>query len=329
MNLAEALAADLPVVKEHFARHASYWDNPFVALNTAFAEDGAVIEIPPGVVLDTPVHLLFVASAEERREVAHPRNLIVAGDHSRFCVIEHYVALHGGVYLNESVTELLAGDDAVGEHCQVVRESDQAYHIATLHMRQGRSSRISSQTVCLGGALVRNDINSVLDGEDAEIALDGLYWLAGAQHADNHLRVEHRSPHTSSREVFRGVMDGESRGVFCGRIVVRPGAQKTNAKQTNMNLLLSGRAQVDTKPQLEILADDVKCTHGATIGQVDPDSVFYLRARGIAEDTARNLLVYAFAREGLGQVPDERLRGQLDEVLLTRMPDGELLRGVV
>ncbi|UCE60774.1 MAG: Fe-S cluster assembly protein SufD [Phycisphaerales bacterium] len=329
MNLAEALAVDLPVVKEHFARLVKSQDNAFVALNTAFAQDGAVIDIPPDVVVETPIHLLFVATAEEQPVVAHPRNLIVAGDNSSFRVIEHYVALDQGVYFNNAVTELFTGDNLAGDHCKVIRESDQAYHIATLQMRQGRSNRITSQTICLGGALVRNDINPVLDGEGAESSLDGLYMLDGAQHTDNHLCVEHRSPHTSSRECFRGILDGKSRGVFCGRIIVRPGAQKTDAKQSNMNILLSGQAQIDTKPQLEILADDVKCTHGATIGQIDPDAIFYFRSRGIAEDAARNLLVYAFAREGLSSVQDERLRAQLEEVVLSRLPDGELLRGVV
>jgi Fe-S cluster assembly protein SufD len=327
-SLSQALAAELPVVRHHLTRYAGYKDNAFVALNTAFAEEGAFVEIPRGAVVETPIHLLFVSCANQRPGVAHPRILILAGENSQFRVIEHYVPLGEGVYFNNPVTELVAGENVVGDHCKVVRESERAYHVATLQIHQARGSNIASQTICLGGVLVRNDINPVLNGEGAFCNLDGLYMLDGKQHADNHLRVDHRSPHTSSREFFRGLLGGNSRGVFCGRIIVRPGAQKTDAKQTNMNLLLSERAEVDTKPQLEILADDVKCTHGATIGQINPDAVFYLRSRGIDEESARSLLVYAFARESLASVQDPRLRAQLEQLVLSRLPNGELLRGL-
>ncbi|MFH1417568.1 MAG: Fe-S cluster assembly protein SufD [Planctomycetota bacterium] len=328
MDLSDALAANLPAVQDHFTRNAGTASNAFVALNTAFAGHGAFVEIPRGAIVETPIHLLFVSEAGDRPTAAHPRNLIVAGEGSQFRVIEHYVALDQGVYFNNVVTEVLADENVVGDHCKVIRESDGAYHIATLQVRQGPCSNISSQTICLGGAIVRNDIALVLDGEGAQCELDGLYLLTGKQHADNHLRVEHRTPHTSSREFFRGILDGRSRGVFCGRIVVQPGAQKTNAKQTNMNLLLSDQAQVDTKPQLEIFADDVKCTHGATIGQIDEDAIFYLRSRGIGEDAARSLLTYAFAGESLARVRDQRLRGQLEQLVLSRLQNGELLRGL-
>ncbi len=327
MDLAKALAADLPAVRNHYARYAGIGKNAFAALNTAFAGRGAFVEIPRGAMVETPIHLLYV-SCEEEPTVAHPRNLIVAGEGSQFRVIEHYVALDQGVYFNNVVTEVVAAENVVGDHCKVIRESNRAYHIATLGIHQARSSHISSQTICLGGALVRNDINSVLNGEGAHCDLDGLYMLGGKQHADNHLRVEHRSPHTSSREFFRGILDDRSQGVFCGRIIVRPGAQKIDAKQTNKNLLLSDRAQINTKPQLEILADDVKCTHGATIGQIDEDAIFYLRSRGISEDAARSLLTYAFAGESLAQVRDRRLRAQLEQLVLSRLPNGELLRGL-
>ncbi len=328
MDLATALAADLPAVKNHYARYAGVGKNAFVAMNTAFAGRGAFVEIPFGTVVETPIHLLFVSNPGDPPVVAHPRNLIVAGENSQFSIIEHYVSLNGGVYFNNVVTEIVAAENAVVDHCKVIRESDEAYHIATLQVYQHRVSSLSSQTICLGGALVRNDINPVLDGEGAYCDLEGLYMLAGKQHADNHLRVEHRTPHTSSREFFRGILDDRSHGVFCGRIIVRPGAQKTDAKQTNKNMLLSDRAQIDSKPQLEIFADDVKCTHGATVGQLDGDAVFYLRSRGISEDAAHSLLTYAFARESLAHVRDRGLRAQLEQLVLSRLPNGDLLRGL-
>ena len=328
MSLATALTADLPQVKDHFPPTAAKGQSPFVTLNTAFAGRGAFVEIPPDLVLETPIHLLFISSASARPTMAHQRNLILAGSNSRFSVIEQYVSLGQGRYFNNPVTDVVAAENAAVDHCKVVRESDRAYHVGTLRIHQGRSSNISSQTISLGGALVRNDISPVLNGEGAECDLQGLYMLTGTQHVDNHLRVEHRTPHTSSREFFRGILDDRSRGVFCGRIVVSPGAQKTDAKQTNMNLLLSDRARVDTKPQLEIFADDVKCTHGATIGQIDADAVFYLRSRGIGEDAAHSLLTYAFARESLAHVRDLRLRTRLEQLVLSRLPNGELLQGV-
>jgi Fe-S cluster assembly protein SufD len=218
------------------------------------------------------------------------------------------------------LAELAAGENAVVDHYKIGCEARQAFHVGMLHVRQDRGSNVRSHVATFGGRLVRNDIATVLDGEGCECNLNGMYLACDAQHIDNHLRVEHAKPHCSSREFFKGVLDDRSRGVFSGRIVVREDAQKTDAKQTNMSLLLSEAAQVQSKPQLEIFADDVKCTHGATIGQVDRDAVFYLRSRGISESAARSLLIQAFARESLTEIRPEPLRVQLEKLLMERVP---------
>jgi len=325
-SLAAVLADSPAALREHLGRHAAYQTDAFTALNTAFFEDGAFVWIPRGMVVNAPLHLLYVSVSETQPTLMHPRNLIVADENSQFQIVEQYVALGDGIYFNNAVTELVAGENVVAQHCKVVRESDAAYHVGTVQLHQGRASRVVSHGVLLGGALVRHNINPVLDGEGANSELHGLYLLTGTQHADNHLRVEHRRPRTSSHEYFRGILDGRSHGVFSGRIVVYPEAQKTDAKQTNMNLLLSEGAQVHSHPQLEIRADDVKCTHGSTTGQVDDDAMFYLRSRGVPADAARSLLIYAFARESLDRVPIEPLRRPLTELVLARLPHGELLR---
>jgi Fe-S cluster assembly protein SufD len=224
---------------------------------------------------------------------------------------------------------MVAGENARIDHVKVGRESDQAYHVGAAHFHQDRDSTITSHTVTLGGAIVRNEITPVLDGPGGHCTLNGLYVASGRQHVDNHLRVEHAQPHCDSREFFKGILEDRARAVFTGRIVVHPDAQKTDAKQTNMNLLLSEDAQVDSKPQLEIFADDVKCTHGATIGQIDDDAVFYMQTRGIDEATARGVLIFGFAEESLERIAAEPLRRQLEEELFDRLPQGHLLRGAI
>jgi Fe-S cluster assembly protein SufD len=324
-SLAEALLDEADGVQEHLARHAAYEEQAFVALNTAFMADGACIEVPGGVQVKHPIELLFVATGGPEPVVTHPRNLIVAGPGSGLNIIERYVGNGQGVYFTNAVTEMVVGENAAIDHCKVNQESSQAYHIGTLQLNQDRNSTVTSHTVTVGGALVRNDISTLLDGDGGHCDLNGLYLTSGRQHVDNHLRVEHAKPNCDSREFFKGVLDGQSKAVFTGRIVVHEDAQKTDAKQTNMNLLLSADAQVDTKPQLEILADDVKCTHGATVGQIDEDAVFYLRSRGIDETTARGVLIHAFAQESLDRIGTEPLQRQLREILDERLPYGHLL----
>ncbi|MHC4128472.1 MAG: Fe-S cluster assembly protein SufD [Planctomycetota bacterium] len=328
-DLAGGIAGETEAVSKHLARYASYEQHAFTALNTAFMADGALIHVPAETSLEQPLELLFVSTGGADPVVAHPRNLIVAEAGSRVTIIERYVGLGGGPYFNNAVTELVVGENAVVDHYKIGQEATRAYHVGATQFYQARDSSVSSHAVTIGGAIVRNDITTVLDGPGAHCTLNGLYLVSGRQHVDNHLRVEHAKPNCDSREYFKGVLHEQARAVFTGRIVVHKDAQKTDAKQTNMNMLLSEDAQVDTKPQLEIFADDVKCTHGATVGQIDEEAIFYLRSRGIDEAMARDILVFAFAQESLELIGPEPLRRQLQDVLLERLPQGELLREAI
>jgi len=328
-SLAESLEREAGRVEPHLGRHASPDDQAFVALNTAFLRDGAFIHVPRRKVLREPIHLLFVTAPNgDAPSVSHPRSLIVVEEGSQAAIVENYYSLAGGVYFTNAVTEVVAGPGCVVDHCRLQRESEGAYHVSTLQTHLDRSARFTSHNVTLGGALVRNDVNSVLDGEGAECVLNGLYLATGRQHIDNHTVIDHAKPHCSSREFYKGVLGGASHGVFNGKILVRRDAQKTDAKQTNKNLLLSEEALVDTKPQLEIHADDVKCTHGATIGQLDDDALFYLRSRGIGEEKARSVLVHAFASDVVERIPVEPVRMGLECELMTRLPVGVENRGI-
>lgn len=324
-SLAEALRGDRDVLEQHLARYAGYYDDAFSALNTAFMEDGAFVHIRRGRVIDQPIRLLYVSTATAQPIVTHPRNLIVMDEDSQAVIIEDYVSLDAGVYFSNVVTEAVVGQNGVLSHYLLEQESEQAFNISTLRVEQGRSSNVTSHTVMLGGALVRNNVHPVLSGEGGECVINGLFMAKGRQHMDNFMRVEHASPHCDSRQFYHGILDGHSHGVFSGRIIVHKDAQKTDAKQTNKNLLLSQDAQIDSKPQLEIYADDVKCTHGATIGQINQDAVFYLRSRGIAEDAARALLLFGFAGESLERMKDEPIRKHLERLVADWLPRGELL----
>lgn len=317
-NLATALEREGEAVEAHLGRNLPADMHGFAALNTAFLSDGAYIHLGRGVALHEPVHLLFIAGGSAPT-VAHPRNLIVAGENSHVTLIESYVALNEGEYFTNAVTEIVAGRNAAIEHYKIERESEQAYHVGGIHVRQERDSRYLSHNVAVGGRLVRNDIRAALDGEGVECALNGLYLARGRQHVDNHTRIEHNKPRGTSREWYKGVLDGHSRGVFSGRVVVHPDAQKTDAQQANDNLLLSEGAEADSRPQLEIYADDVKCAHGSTVGQLDPDALFYLRARAVDEALARNMLIYAFASDVLARMKLAPVRAQLEEQLLIRL----------
>ena len=252
-----------------------------------------------GTVLEAPIHLLFVSTANNVPSMSHPRNLLVFEDESQATIIEEYVSLGSGTVLSNSATELIAGENAIVSHYMIEREDREAFNISTLRIQQQRSANVASHSLLLGGGLVRNNVHPVLAGEGGECLINGLFVGNGGQHLDNYMHVEHASPHCSSRQFYNGILDDHAHGVFHGRIVVHKDAQKTDAKQTNRNLLLSDDAQIDTKPQLEIYADDVKCTHGATIGQIEENALFYLRSRGIEEISARRLLLLAFAAECL------------------------------
>jgi Fe-S cluster assembly protein SufD len=297
-SLRERIEEQPGEVEAHLGRYADTQRDPFVALNTAFIGDGAYVHVARGVVLEAPVYLLYLSTKEDVATMTHPRNLIVVEDEAQVAVIEDYASVGGeSVVLSNAVTELVAGESTVAQHYLIEREHLKAFNVSTLRIQQGRSANVASHSLLLGGGLVRNNVHPVLAGEGGECLINGLFLGTGRQHLDNYMHVEHAAPHCGSRQFYNGILDGHSHGVFHGRIVVHKVAQKTDAKQTNRNLLLSDDAQIDTKPQLEIYADDVKCTHGATIGQIEENALFYLQSRGISEVEARKLLLMAFAEE--------------------------------
>jgi Fe-S cluster assembly protein SufD len=320
--LAQSLATRRDEIEPHLGRHADDRTHAFAALNTAFMQDGACIRVPDGVAVEDPVHLLFISTSPHGPVVSYPRNLIVAGKGSRLSIVESYVGPHHDVYFTDAVTEIVVGEDAAIDHYRLQRESEKAFHVGVLQADLGRYARLGSWNISLGGELVRTDLDTLLGAEGGEVRLDGLYITGGAQHVDNHTLIDHASPGCTSHELYKGVLDDRSRGVFDGRIIVRPDAQKSDAHQTNKNLLVSEEALVDTTPRLQILADDVKCTHGATIGQIDEDAMFYLRTRAISEEAARNLLIQAFVSEVLRGMRIEPIRAGLECLLFTRLRKG-------
>ena len=318
-GLSAAIDRDPTLVERYLTRLAPYEDQPFTALNTAFLRDGAFLQIPANAVIEQPIHLLFVATAHQKATVHHPRVLIVAGENSQAQIVESYAGLRDARYFTNAVTEIVAGPNAVVDHYKLLRESLEAFHVASMHVSLGRSSSFSSHSITLGGALVRNDVNALLNGEGIDCTLNGLYVANGRRLIDNHTMVDHAKPHCSSHELYKGILDGEAHAVFNGKIVVQLDAQKTDAKQTNQALLLSEHAQINTTPQLEIFADDVRCTHGATVGQLDDDAMFYLRSRGLSHARARNVLIHAFASDILDRIKIAPIRAHLDRVLLEQL----------
>ena len=325
-SLADSLKFNRELVELHLAKHADYENDFFSALNTAFIEDGAFVYVPGGAVVEKPIHIIYVATRTEAPIVTQPRNLIIVGDSADVGIVEEYVSMGGEEYFSNVVSEVVAGENAVVEHYRVERESMKAFNVGTVRVQQARNSNVACHGAFLGGGLVRNNVHLVLAGEGAECLINGLFMTAGRQHVDNFMRVEHASPHCDSRQFYNGILDDRSSGVFSGRIVVLEDAQKTDAKQTNRNLLLSDEATVDSKPQLEIYADDVKCTHGATIGQLDDDAIFYLRARGISEEMARTLLLFGFAAENLERMRLSYIRTYVEDLIKDKMPQGRVLR---
>jgi Fe-S cluster assembly protein SufD len=320
MSLAEAIDERADDVSRYLGQLAEFAERPFAALNTALAADGAFVFIPDGLVLEQPLQIVFVAAADGGvPTMVNTRALIVAGDRSQARIVENYVGPAGAVYFTNGVTEVVAGENAVVDHYKVQHESDAAYHVASMHVHASRSATFSSHSFSLGGRLVRNDAVAVLDGEGAECTLNGLYLADGDRLVDNHTTIDHAKPHCPSHEVYKGILGGQARAIFNGKIIVRPDAQKTDAKQTNRALLLSDNASINTKPQLEIFADDVKCTHGAAIGQLDEDALFYLRARGLTYADARDLLIHAFAGDILDRVKIDSLRQALEADLYAQL----------
>jgi Fe-S cluster assembly protein SufD len=304
--------AQVDVAETHLGRLASCQANAFVALNTAFLQNVVVIQVPRGAMIEKPIRVDYTGI-----DSAHtaPRTLIVVGADAHCTIVESYSGT--GSYFTNAVTEIVVGDRAVVDHYKIQREGATAFHVATLQAQLGRSTNFSSHSISLGGALVRNDVNVVLS-EGTEATLNGLYIVNGTQHVDNHTSIDHAKPHGTSHELYKGILDDKSSAVFNGRILVRKDAQKTDSKQTNKNLVLSDEAVIDTKPELQILADDVRCTHGATIGQLDAESMFYLQSRGIGKEQARSLLTYAFAQDVIDRIQVRDLRDQLEKFLFEK-----------
>jgi Fe-S cluster assembly protein SufD len=295
-SVAQTLSADPDSLEPHLGRYLNYRRDAFAALNTAFMEDGAYVYIPRGTVVEQPIYVLYVSIAGDKPGIEHPRNLIVMEENSQATIVEDYVSLENrgsAPSFSNTATELIAGENAVASHYMIVRPAHDAF----------------------------NNVHPVLAGEGAECLINGLFMANDRQHMDNYMLVEHASPHCNSRQFYNGVLNGQSHGVFHGRIIVHKDAQKTDAKQTNRNLLLSDEAQIDTKPQLEIYADDVKCTHGATIGQVEENALFYLRSRGLDEAEAKHLLLMAFANECLDRMNSEQVRKHLEQLVMEWLPE--------
>ena len=340
VGLDEALSNEgfSEIVREHLGRVVERHENGFTALNTAFAGNGAFVFIPRGFAMETPLHLLFLSqglsqglskgskglsqelSREEQPNIAaFPRVLVVAEENSSATLIESYGGLDDSVCFTNAVVELVVKDGARLVHYRVQNESSRAFHMTTTGAQLGRHSSFDSTNITLGAKLSRHNLSVLMDHEGAECWVDGLYLVGGEQHADTHSVIDHKQPHCTSHQLYKGILDGKSRAVFNGKVFVRHGALGTDANQTNKNLLLSNDAHVDTKPQLEILADDVKCAHGAAIGQLDEDELFYLASRGIHQDLARNLLTYGFAEEVIAKIKIESIKAQLDEAVLHRL----------
>jgi Fe-S cluster assembly protein SufD len=322
-SLSKAMSMHADLVQQHLGRYADHQNQSFVALNTALMEDGVFLYVPNGMALENPIHLIFVSWSGKKAVMSNPRSLIVLGVNSQAVLVETYIGLEGKPYFTNSVTELVGEENAKIVHCRFQNERQNAYHIATTQAHLAGNSQLTSQTISLGGALARSDLNVSLDGEGIHASLDGLYVASDSQHMDHHTRIDHRKPYGTSRQLYKGVLRGKSKGVFNGKIVVHKNAQRTDAAQVNRNLLLSGEAWANTKPELEIYADDVKCTHGSTVGQPDEDSVFYLRSRGIGQDQAAGLLAYAFARDLIERITVEPIRVELNSLLMDKMQRGE------
>ena len=319
-SLGVAMRQPANAIEEHLTRAASADRHAFTALNTAFLLDGAFLSVPDGIQVETPIQFVFLAIGDEPETVAHPRVLVVMGAGSKASIVESYSGAHASPYFTNTVTELFAGEDATLNHYKLQQESAACAHIGAMYVRAARNSTVTCHSISLGGSLVRNEVIVVMDGEGAECTLNGLYFGDGRTLVDNHTTIDHARPHCDSREVYKGILADHARAVFNGKIIVRPDAQKTDAKQTNKALLLSEDAQINTKPELEIFANDVKCTHGAAIGQMDEEAIFYLRARGFGEHEARRMLIQAFAGDVLSRIPIGTLGARLDQELMRRLP---------
>lgn len=307
------------VARKYLARNANYHDNGLKALNTAFLQSGVFLLIPKNVKLETPLQITFVSDTTVTKSASFPRLLVVAEENSSATLIESFVSNGDDSHFANAIAEIVVKDGARLEHYRLQNENRKVYHVATTAAELGRASSYDATTINFGAHLARHDISVVMDHEGAECWVDGLYVGGANQHTDTHSVIDHKQPHCTSHQLYKGILDGNARAVFNGKIFVREGAQKTDAMQTNKNLLLSTQARVDTKPQLEIYADDVKCAHGAAVGQIDEEELFYLQARGLNPELGRSLLTYGFAEEVIGKIKIDSIRSQLDEAVLTHL----------
>jgi Fe-S cluster assembly protein SufD len=312
-SLAAASSEDLAAIESHLGYHTELQDNIFAALNTAFLHEGALIIVPRNISVETPVHLLFIATQKEVS--SHPRCLLIAEPGSTVTVIEDYVTLQEETYVTNTVAEFVLADSAHVNHIRIQRDSKEAFHMANCSVSLARESRYQSVSVAFGARISRYNLNVLLQGEGAECTADGLALISNRQLADTHACIDHIKPHCTSHQLHKCIIDDAAHAVFNGKIIVRPGAQLTNSTQSNRNLLLTSKARIDTKPQLEIFADDVKCAHGATVGQLDNEEIFYLKSRGLSEVTARNLLTYAFGAEVIERIPIASLKFRLEQAV--------------
>lgn len=322
-SLRDALVKDgelLETLEASVGRRARAEEHPFVALNAALLEEGALVRVAPGTVCTEPVQLLFLTHGDNHVALSSPRVVVLAGDNSELTLVESYMGSAPGVSFTNAVTEVVLGAGAKVTHVKLQSESETAFHIGSLHVEQGRDSRFASHLISLGGALARNEVSTTFAAQGGECILNGLYVGHGSQHLDHWTNLDHAHPRCTSRELYKGVLDDTSRGTFHGKVLVRPDAQQTDSRQSNRNLLLSEAAMADARPQLEILADDVKCAHGATVGRLDEQALFYLRSRGIPRAEAEWLLTHAFASEVVGAVPLAALRAQVEELLGRKLP---------
>jgi Fe-S cluster assembly protein SufD len=314
-SIANEIRKNNEVLLKYFGKYADHQNHIFTALSTAYTEDGAFIYIPTGKIVEEPLHIIFITDSGNEKILIQPRNLFIAEKNSQVTIIELYVGNEGELYFTNSVTEIVAEENAVVDHIKLQEESKKAFHIARMEVDQERSSNFSSHLISTGAVLTRNEFNARFNNEGGECTLNGLYIIDGTQLFDAHTLMDHAKPHCNSHEHYKGILDDKSRGVFNGKIIVRQDAQKTNAFQENNSILLSDEALVNTKPQLEIFADDVKCSHGATIGQMDDDAKFYLKSRGIGEEASKGILLHAFASDVITSIKIESVRNYIEKII--------------
>jgi Fe-S cluster assembly protein SufD len=318
-SLAEALNNNNnPIVKKHLGKHAENENYFFTTLSSAFTKDGAFIYVPDGKIVEDPIHIIFITKSGSEKILIQPRNLFVAGKNSQVSIIEHYVSDEETIYFTNAVTEIVVDENAIVDHIKLQEESKQAFHIARMEVAQQRNSNFSSHLISHGAEISRNDFNARFNEEGSECMLNGLFMINGEQLFDAHTMIDHAKPHCNSHEHYKGILQDKSKGVFNGKVMVRRDAQKTNAFQANNTILLSDDAVMNTKPQLEIFADDVKCSHGATIGKLNDEAKFYLKSRGIGEESATAILLHAFASDVITSIKIPALRNYLEEIISKR-----------